>query len=240
MGVSSLEVESQKNYASSSQGPVSKRLIEKSVPHGPIRVLLVEDHNFVRRAFRHLFEDESDIHVVGEASDGHEAVKAAKHLRPNVVVMDFTLPGLMGGAATQSILKAVPETAVLILSMHSEPSYVRASLDAGARGYLLKSALHLDLVEAVRKIAAGRHVLDSRIMLPSFLAASATRPPTARELEVLQLIGEGKSNREIADALGIRMGTVAVHRANIMQALSLGNAAKLTLYAIGRGLINIG
>lgn len=211
-----------------------------SKPDRIIRVMLVEDHNLVRRAFRRILEDESDFKIVGEASDGHEAVKAAKKLRPDVVIMDFALPGLMGGAVIQKILKTTPETAVLILSMHSEPSYVRASLDAGARGYLLKTAMHLDLIEAVRKIVAGRIVLDSRIILPSFLTASATRPPTARELEILQLIGEGKSNKEIADILGISSGTVAVHRTNIMQALALGNAAKLTLYAIGRGLINIG
>ncbi len=205
-----------------------------------IKVLLVEDHNLVRRAFKRMLEDESDFEIVGEASNGHEAVKVAGKLRPDVIVMDFALPGLMAGAVIQKILKTAPETAVLVLSMHSEPSYVRASLDAGARGYLLKTAMHMDLIEAVRKIVAGRIVLDSRIMLPSFLTASATRPPTARELEILQLIGEGKSNKEIANILGISSGTVSVHRTNIMQALALGNAAKLTLYAIGRGLINIG
>lgn len=193
----------------------------------------------MRRAFKRMLEDEPDFEIVGEASDGHEAVKVAKKVHPDVVIMDFALPGLMGGAVIQRILKITPETAVLILSMHSEPSYVRASLDAGARGYLLKTAMHLDLIGAVRKIIAGRIVLDSRIVLPSFLDASATRPPTTRELEVLQLIGEGRSNKEIAHTLGISSGTVAVHRANIMQALALGNAAKLTLYAIGRGLINI-
>jgi DNA-binding NarL/FixJ family response regulator len=205
-----------------------------------IKVLLVEDHNLVRRAFKRMLEDESDFEIVGEAGEGHEAVKAAKNLRPDAVVMDFTLPGLMGGAVIQKILETAPETAVLVLSMHSEPSYVRASLDAGARGYLLKTALQMDLIEAVRKIMDGHIVLDSRIILPSFLSASATRPPTPRELEILQLIAEGKSNKEIAEILGISAGTVAVHRTNIMQALALGNAAKLTLYAIGRGLINVG
>jgi|SRR6185437_3673272 len=208
--------------------------------HRVIKVLLVEDHNMVRRAFRRMLEDESDFKVVGEASDGLGAVKAANKLRPDVVISDFALPRLMGGAVIQQILQTNPTTAVLILSMHSEPSYVRASLDAGARGYLLKTALDLDFIEAVRKVADGRTVIDSRIMMPSFLTASATRPPTPRELEVLRLIGEGKSNKEIADVLCISSGTVAVHRANIMQALALGNTAKLTLYAIGRGLINIG
>lgn len=210
-----------------------------SNPKISIRVLLAEDHAIVRRALRRMLEDEADISIVGESGDGLEAVKMARRLRPNVVIMDFALPGLMGGAATQQIVEAIPEAAVLILSMHSEPSYIRASLDAGAKGYLLKSSLHEDLGEAVRKIAAGRHVIDSCILSPSLLTTLNTRPPSARELEVLQLIGQGKSNKEIATALGISAGTVAVHRANIMQALAIGNAAKLTLYAIGRGLINI-
>jgi len=211
-----------------------------SNPKRIIKVLLVEDHNLVRRAFKRMLQDESDFEIVGEAADGREAIKMVKEVSADIIVMDFVLPDLMAGAVIQKILKIAPETAVLVLSMHSEPSYVRASLDAGARGYLLKTAMHIDLIEAVRKIVLGRIVLDSRIMLPGILTDSATRPPTARELQILQLIGEGKSNREIAKLLGISAGTVSVHRANIMQALALGNAAKLTLYAIGRGLVNVG
>ena len=202
-------------------------------------VLLVDDHGFVRRALRRGLEDEPDLEVVGEASDGYEALQTAQDLKPNVVVMDFALPRLMGGAATQQILQLVPDTAVLILSMHSEESYVRAALDAGARGYLLKSAMDLELAEAVRAVAMGRYVLDSRIVLdrPSF--GEGTRPLSARELEVLQLIGHGRSSREIARTLGISIFTAAVHRANIMRALALRKTSKLTLYAIGRGLIEI-
>lgn len=206
---------------------------------GVIKILLVEDHTLVRRAFRRMLEDEPGLQVIGEAGDGQEAIQAVQNLSPDVVVMDFALPRMMGGAVTEHILQIAPNTAVLIVSMHSEPTYVRASLDAGARGYLLKSALHIDLVAAVRKVAAGHHVLDSRIILPELISEDATRPPTARELEVLQLIGHGKSNKEIAAALGISVGTVAVHRANVMKALALGKAAKLTLYAIGRGLVNV-
>lgn len=183
-----------------------------SSPKTRIRVLLAEDHTLVRRAFRRMLEDEPDIAVVGESGDGLEAVKMAARLRPNVVIMDFALPGLMGKAATQQIVEAVPEAAVLILSMHSEPSYIRASMDAGAKGYLLKSSMDQDLVEAVRKIAAGRHVLDSRILSLDLLTSLNTRPPSARELQVLQLIGQGKPNKEIASTLGISAGTVAVHR----------------------------
>jgi DNA-binding NarL/FixJ family response regulator len=202
-----------------------------------ITVLLVDDHKLVRLGFRRILEDDSGIRVVGEASDGLEAVDAAKRLRPDVVVMDFALPRMMGGAATQRILEARPKTAVLILSMHSEPIYVRAALDAGARGYLLKTANDLELTHAVRKIASGQHVLDKRIELPIPISGDGARPLTPRELEVLRLIVQGLSNREIGVRLGIGANTVGVHRANIMQALAIHKTAKLSLYAIGRGLV---
>jgi DNA-binding NarL/FixJ family response regulator len=204
-----------------------------------IRVLLVEDHRVVLLALRRVLEDECDLRVVGEACDGREAVEKAKRLKPDVVVMDFAMPQMMGGAATQRILEGSPNTAVLILSMHAETSYVRAALDAGARGYLLKSAVDLGLAEAVRGVAAGRYVLDSRLVLPNPLAGDGTRPLTAREVEVLKLIVAGKSNKEIGAKLGIGANTVGVHRNNIMQALAIHKTAKLALYAIGRGLVNI-
>lgn len=202
-------------------------------------VLLVDDHSLVRRALRRMLEDEPDLVVVGEASDGPEAVEAAQRLRPDVVVMDFSLPSMNGGVATQGILEALPGTAVLILSMHSESNYVRISLDAGARGYLLKSAMDLELGEAVRSVAAGKQVLDSRIVLPTRPSDDTVRPLTTRELEVLQLIAEGKSNKEIGKLLGITARTVAVHRFHIMEALGVHNTATLMLYAIGKGLVNI-
>jgi DNA-binding NarL/FixJ family response regulator len=154
-------------------------------------------------------------------------------------VMDFGLPRMMGGAATRRILEVVADTAVLIVSMHSDLLYVRAALDAGARGYLLKSATDLKLAEAVRAVAAGREFLDSRIVLPNAMSGAASRPLTPRELEVLRLIVRGKSNREIADLLGIGANTVGVHRANILQALGIRKTARLVLYAIGRGLMSI-
>lgn len=203
-----------------------------------ITVLLVDDHSLVRRAFRRVLEDEPDIRVVGEASDGHEAVEIGLRLRPKVVAMDFGLPNMTGAETTQHLLKALPSSAVLILSMHSEPIYVRAALDAGARGYLLKSSVDVGLADALRKVAAGHQVLDKQLVQVSSRSGEATRPLSSRELEVLQLIARGKSNKQIAALLGISEGTVGVHKANIMRELGVHNTARLTLYAIGRGLLN--
>jgi DNA-binding NarL/FixJ family response regulator len=133
------------------------------MPPTDITVLLVDDHSLVRHGFRRMLEDEQGISVVGEASDGFEAVESAVALRPRVIVMDFALPSMNGAVATRRILNVLPETKVLMLSMHSEPDYVRTCLDAGARGYLLKNAMDLELVDAVRKIAAGEQVLDPRL-----------------------------------------------------------------------------
>jgi DNA-binding NarL/FixJ family response regulator len=165
-------------------------------------------------------------------------VEAAARLRPNVVVMDFALPSMNGAVATRHILKSNPETAVLILSMHSEASYVRTCLEAGARGYLLKNAMDLELVEGVKRVAAGDRVLDPR--LGAIGEESKDKPVlTTRELEVLQLIVNGKSNREIAAVLGLSVNTVSVHRANVMQTLGIHNTAELVVYAIREGLVSI-
>lgn len=206
------------------------------MPEGQITVLLVDDHHLVRRGFRRMLEDESDIEVAGEASDGEEAVKKARELKPDVIVMDFALPGLTGAEAARQILKAAPATGILMLSMHAEPNYVRTCLDAGARGYLLKNAIDLELIDAVRKIAAGQQVLDPRLA-----ATAISEPPqlTPRELEVLQLIVNGKSNREIAMILKVSANTIAVHRANLMQTLDIHNTADLVVYAIRNGLASI-
>jgi DNA-binding NarL/FixJ family response regulator len=208
------------------------------MPDAVITVLLVDDHGLVRRGFRRMLEDEPGIQVVGEASDGNDAVEAAARLHPAVVVMDFALPSMNGAVATRCILKARPETAVLILSMHSEPSYVRTCLDAGARGYLLKNAMDLELVDAVRRVAAGGRVLDQRLGSLAEREEDAASL-TTRELEVLQLIVLGRSNKEIAAVLSLSANTVAVHRANIMQALDIHNTAELVVYAIRKGLVSI-
>jgi DNA-binding NarL/FixJ family response regulator len=208
------------------------------MPEDKITVLLVDDHQLVRRGFRRMLEDEPDIEIVGEAGDGQEAVDKAAQLKPAVIVMDFALPNLNGAAATRQILKTAPETGILMLSMHAEPNYVRTSLDAGARGYLLKNAVDLELIDAVRKVAAGEHVMDPRLA-PSKPGDAAPPDLTARELEVLQLIVNGKSNREIAQVLGLSANTVSVHRANLMQSLDIHNTAELVVYAIRHGLASI-
>ncbi len=206
------------------------------MPDKPLTVLLVDDHALVRRGFCRMLEDEPGIRVVGEAGDGHDAVTLAKELKPDVVVMDFALPSMNGAVAARRMLETNPQLAVLILSMHAEPGYVRTCMDSGARGYLLKNAMDLELVSAVRRVAAGEQVLDPRLGKP---AVGADVSLTTRELEVLQLIVHGKSNKDIATVLGLSVNTVAVHRANIMQSLGIHNTAELVVHAIRNGLVSI-
>ncbi len=203
-----------------------------------IRVLLVDDHSLVRLGFRRLLEDDPAIQVVGEASDGLEAVELAKKLTPDVVVMDYALPLYNGALATRMIRDAVPATRVLILSMHSEASYVANSREAGASGYLLKNALDLELVAAVKGVLTSSWLQDPRLEQAAY-STGAKRSLTKRELEVLALIVAGRANKEIAATLDLSVNTVAVHRANIMDALNLHNAAELVVYAIRHGLVSL-
>ncbi|MGA9566567.1 MAG: response regulator transcription factor [Candidatus Korobacteraceae bacterium] len=204
-----------------------------------ISVLLVDDHALVRRGFRRMLEDEEDIVVKGEASDGDEAVRLAKQLQPDVTVMDCALPGISGLVATRKILEHNPKAVVLMLSMHSEDTWVRQALEAGARGYMLKNAVDLELVTAIRRVAAGEEVLDPQIARRGTLKGERETGLTVRELEILQLIVGGLSNKEIASHLGLSANTVAVHRANIMDALGIHKTAELVVYAIRNGLVNI-
>jgi DNA-binding NarL/FixJ family response regulator len=204
-----------------------------------ITVLLVDDHTLVRRGFRRILEDEPDMQIAGEAGDGEEAVRLAKELRPKVVLMDCALPNLSGLQATRKILEALPETLILMLSMHEEETLVRQALDAGAKGYVLKNAVDLELGSAIRKIAAGETVLDPRIAKTSSLKGERDYGLTPRELEILQMIVDGKSNKEIATQLDLSANTVAAHRANMMEALGIHKAAELVVYAIRHGLVNI-
>ena len=202
-----------------------------------ITVLLADDHSLVRRGFRRMLDDDPAIEVVGEASDGEEAVALAARLQPQVIVMDCAMPRTSGLEAMRRILTGSPKTAILMLSMHSEQTLVRQAMAAGARGYVLKSAVDLDLAGAVKRVAAGETVLDPALDRPD--PASDARPLSPRELEVLQLICDGLSNRDIAKALDLSPNTVAVHRANIMSALGIHKTAELVVYAIHHGLVTL-
>jgi DNA-binding NarL/FixJ family response regulator len=204
-----------------------------------ITVLLADDHALVRRGFRRMLEDDPEISVVGEASTGKEAVRLACELRPKVIVMDCAMPELSGIEATRKILESFPEAEILMLSMHSEETLVGQALDAGARGYVLKNAMDLDLVSAVKSVAGGMTVLDPQVSRPDALRGERGGGLTPRELEILQHIVAGKSNKEIAVGLGLSVNTVAVHRANIMATLGIHKTAELVVYAIRNGLGNL-
>lgn len=201
-----------------------------------ITVVLADDHHLVRRGFRRLLEDDPRLEVVGEASDGDEAVRLAADLHPQVVVMDAAMPGSNGMAATRAIRAASPEVAVLMLSMHSEETVVRQALDAGVRGYILKNVVDLDLAAAIVRVAAGETVVDPSLIKPALTGERNRLTP--RELEVLQLICDGLSNKDIAARLKVSVNTVAVHRANIMTALGVHKTAEVVVYALQHGLVN--
>ncbi|HEV2493097.1 MAG TPA: response regulator transcription factor [Terriglobia bacterium] len=212
-----------------------------------IRVLLAEDHALVRQGFRRMLEDDPRIEVVGEASTGITAIDQCSKLKPDVVVMDLSMPELGGVEATAEILKANPDTKVLILSMYSNPAYVRKAFEVGAKGYIVKDAIEVDLAQAVTTLAQGGAYMSPQISnlvidtLRSGNLQEATQDPydrlTLREKEVLQLIAQGKSNKEIAALLDISVNTVAVHRARLMETLGLHRTAELVLYAVRKGLI---
>ena len=201
-----------------------------------ISVLLADDHHLVRRGFRRLIEDDPQLRVVGEASDGDEAVRMALELEPHVVVMDCAMPGTSGLVATRKILEVRPQMAILMLSMHAEQTLVTQALAAGARGYILKSALDLDLASAVKRVAAGETVLDQSVTRAASLKGASEHGLRPRELEVLQLICQGNSNRAIVEKLSLSINTVSVHRANIMSRLGIHKTADLVVYALRNGL----
>jgi DNA-binding NarL/FixJ family response regulator len=204
-----------------------------------ISVLLVDDHSLVRRGFRRILEDEPDIAVAGEASSGEEAIKLAEKLQPKVILMDCALPGINGLQAIRQILEKSPEILILMLSMHTEETWVNQALEAGACGYILKNAMDLELGTAIRRVVAGEIVIDAQLARADVLKGERSTGLTTRELEILQWICTGKSNKEIATELGLSANTVAVHRANIMDALGIHKTAELVVYAIRSGLVNL-
>jgi len=205
----------------------------------PIRVLLADDHALVRKGFRRLLDDEPGVEVVGEASNGSAAVELSLQLKPQVVVMDLAMPEMDGIQATAQILRRQPEIAILMLSMYSEENYVRNAFAAGARGYLLKNALEVDLAYAIKEVAAGRTVLAPGLSMPVQDSENGFDKLTQREREVLQHIVQGRSNREIAAVLHLSINTVSVHRANLMQALGIHRTADLVVYALQHGLVTM-
>src|ERR1035438_866801 len=213
-----------------------------------ITVLLAEDHMIVREGFRKMLELEADLEVVGEAQDGRQAVVLAKKLRPAVVLMDIAMPQLNGLEATRQLLKLLPATKVLILSAHSDDAYVKNATDSGAGGFLLKQTSAHDGCRPSWEVQAGRTFFSPSIarhfnrlnpLLPSRTGAlnSKVAQLTSREMEVLQLIAEGKANKETADELGIGIKTVEKHREHLMEKLDIHDTAGLTRYAISAGVI---
>ena len=204
-----------------------------------ITVLLVDDHILVRRGFRRMLEDDPGLRVVGEASSGEEALRLALERKPRVIVMDMAMPGMDGVQATREVLKRLPGTTVLMLSMYAQENFVRRALEAGARGYILKNADELDLAAAIRRAAAGEQVIDPGVEAAQRSQQGGLELLTQREKQILQLIAEGKSNKEIAAMLKLSVNTVGVHRANLMDALGVHRTAELVLYAVRSGLVKV-
>lgn len=212
-----------------------------------LRVLLADDHGVVRKGLRYVLQRDTAIDVVGEASHGREAVEMALSLQPDVIVMDVAMPQLNGIEAATQIIRQRPETAILMLSMYADESYLLRALSAGARGYLLKDSAEADLLQAVHAVAERRSFFSpsiTRALLENYipqlqnegLQDSYSRL-TEREKEVLQLLAEGKSNKEVASMLNLSPYTVETHRTRLMQKLNLHNTAEIVLYAVRKGII---
>jgi two-component system response regulator NreC len=213
-----------------------------------IRIVLADDHKLMRSGLRVLLEQQPDLTVVGEASDGREAVALVASQRPDVLVMDIGMPSLNGIEAAAQITQSNPEAAIVMLSMHSDESYVLRALKAGAKGYLLKDSAEADLIQAVRAVAEGKSFFStavSKVLLDDYVRKqkrSGAEDPydllTPREREVLQLVAEGKSNKEVAQLLNLSVYTVETHRSNIMEKLNLHGVPELILYAVRKGIIS--
>ena len=213
-----------------------------------IRILLADDHQLMRSGLRLLIEQQPGLTVVGEAGDGREVVSVAKSLKPDVIVMDIGMPNLNGIEATHQITQIHPEIAVVILSMHSDEGYVLRVLKAGAKGYLLKDSAEADLIKAVHAVAGGKSFFSpavSKVLLDDYVRKlkrtgieDAYDLLTPREREILQLIAEGKSNKDVANLLNLSVYTVETHRSNIMEKLHLRGLPELILYAVRKGIIS--
>jgi two-component system response regulator NreC len=213
-----------------------------------IRILLADDHTLIRRGLRLLIEQQPDLVVVGEAEDGRQAVSLAASLKPDVAVLDIGMPNLNGIEAAKQITEGESGAAVVILSMYSDETYILRALKSGARGYLLKDSAESDLVHAIRSVAEKKSFFSptvSRVLLEDYMrklqrtgGESSYDLLTPREREVLQLIAEGKSNKEVADMLNLSVYTVETHRGNLMEKLNLKGVPELILYAVRKGIIS--
>jgi DNA-binding NarL/FixJ family response regulator len=214
---------------------------------GQLRILLADDHTVVRQGLRKVLEERPDWVVVAEAGNGREAVQKAEEVKPDVAILDVAMPLLNGIEATRQIVKRLPATRVLVLTMHADEAYVNQILKAGATGYLLKDSADVDLIQAVGAVSQGKSFFSpgvARLMLDDYVRQLADRGITdryeslsEREREIFQLIAEGKANKEIAAILSISPSTVETHRARIMEKLDLHSAAEIVLYAVRRGVI---
>ncbi|WP_321471781.1 response regulator transcription factor [uncultured Paludibaculum sp.] len=213
-----------------------------------IRVLLADDHKLMRSGLRLLVEQQPEFRVVGEAGDGRQAVALAMELKPDIAVLDIGMPELNGIEAARQITEQLPETAVVILSMHSDESYVLRALKAGARGYLLKDSAEADLAQAILAVREGKSFFSpavSQVLLEDYLrklrktgAEDSYELLSPREREILQLVAEGKSSKEVANLLNLSVYTVETHRANLMRKLNLKSMPELILYAVRKGVIS--
>ena len=213
-----------------------------------LRILLADDHTVVRSGLRALLERQNNFEIVGEAQNGRETVSLCASLQPDVVVMDVGMPLLNGIEATKALLKQSPSTGVVILSMHSDESYVMRSLQAGARAYLLKDSAPSDLLSAIEAVSHGKSFFSSAIrhllaedyvrVLRQKGAVDSYELLTMREREILQLLAEGKTNKEVASSLNISLYTVETHRSNILEKLGIHSPAELILYAVRKGIIH--
>jgi two-component system, NarL family, response regulator NreC len=214
----------------------------------PIRILLADDHTVVRKGLRLLLESQPGFQVVAEAGDGRQAVALAEQATPDVVVMDVAMPILNGIEAARQIVSKQPHPEVVFLSMHSDESYVLRALKAGARGYLLKDSAEYDLMNAVKAVTEGKAYFSpaiSKMLVEDYMRQMHERKVedsyellTTREREILQLLAEGKNNKEVANLLNLSLYTVETHRSNIFQKLNLHSGAELILYAIRKGVIS--
>jgi two-component system response regulator NreC len=213
-----------------------------------VRILLADDHTVMRAGLRALLERQPNLEVVGEGDNGRETVELAASLGPDVVVMDVAMPVLNGIEATKTIVTQRPATAVVVLSMHADESYVMRALKAGARGYLLKDSPAADLISAIQAVSQGKSFFSakiSRILAEDYVRALKKKGVadsyellTVREREILHLLVEGKTNKEVATSLNISVYTVETHRGNILQKLNLHSLAELVLYAVRKGIIS--